>query len=142
MAKRRAQSRQSSPVVRYVVVALGIVVIMLGLVTTRQANAHHPAPRSDLTGAAVASADRYVTYPRVAQVYEMAAEIPEVLDGLYCYCDCSRHSNHRSLLTCFQDDHGASCDVCLNEAETAYRMTSEGRSLKEIRAAVDEMYRR
>jgi hypothetical protein len=72
----------------------------------------------------------------------MAADIPQVLDGLYCHCDCSNHSGHRSLLTCFQDDHGAACDVCLTEAALAFRMTGEGRSLKEIRKAVDDLYRR
>jgi hypothetical protein len=139
---RRERGRQVSPVIRYTVVALGVVVLLLGLATTRTANAHHPEPRSDLNQLNVESASRYAAYPRVAEVYEMAAEIPHVLDGLYCHCDCSRHSNHRSLLTCFQDDHGAACDVCLTEAALAHRMTNEGRSLKEIRKAVDDLYRR
>jgi hypothetical protein len=89
----------------------------------------------------VAPAARYAAYPRIAEVYAMAAQIPHVLDGIYCYCDCSKHSDHRSLLTCFQDDHGAACDVCLTEAALAFRMVGEGRSLKEIRKAVDDLYR-
>jgi hypothetical protein len=127
-------------VIRHVVVGLALVVVVLGLVATRGANAGHPAPRAGLTAADVAPASRYAAYPRIAEVYEMAAQIPGVLDGLYCHCDCSRHSDHRSLLTCFQDDHGAACDVCLTEAALAFRMTTEGRSLKEIRAAVDGLY--
>lgn len=139
MAKK---SRQSSPVVRYTVVALGVVVVLLGLVSTRQANAGHPEPRTDLTGVTVAPASRYEQYPRIARIYAMAAEVPQVLDGLYCHCDCSKHSGHRSLLACFQDDHGAGCDVCLHEASLAHQMTTEGRSLKEIRRAIDEFYAR
>ena len=81
------------------------------MATTRTANAHHPDPRDDLSALTVASSSRYASYPRIAEVYDMAAEIPHVLDGLYCHCDCSKHSNHRSLLTCFQDDHGAGCVV-------------------------------
>ena len=139
---RRQQKQQASPVVRYTVIALGVIVLVLGLAMTRTANAHHPEPREDVATVEVASSSRYASYPRIAQVYEMAAEIPHVLDGMYCHCDCSLHSNHRSLLTCFEDDHGAACDVCLTEAALAYQMTSEGRSLKEIRKAVDDLYRR
>lgn len=128
------------PAIRYVVVGLAVLAAGLALVAMRGANDPHPAPRGGLTAADVAPASRYAAYPRIAEVYEMAAQIPGVLDGLYCHCDCSKHSDHRSLLTCFQDDHGAACDVCLTEAALAYRMTTEGQSLKEIRAAVDGLY--
>jgi hypothetical protein len=134
------QQTRATPLIRYVVVGLAALVVVLGLATTRSANAQHPAPRDGLTAGDVVPGSRYAAYPRIAEVYEMAARIPAVLDGLYCHCDCSRHSDHRSLLTCFQDDHGAACDVCLTEAALAYRMTSEGRSLKEIRKAVDGLY--
>jgi hypothetical protein len=135
------RKQQPSPVVRYVVVALAVVAMVLGLAATRDANAHHPTPRAGLTAADVESSARYAAYPRIAEVYEMAAQIPDVLDGLYCYCDCSKHSEHRSLLTCFQDDHGAACDVCLTEAALAHGMTRDGKSLKQIRKAVDGLYR-
>lgn len=134
------QRQRTTPAIRYVVIGLAVVAMALGLAATRSGNAHHPTPRAGLTAADVAPAARYEAYPRVAEVYEMAGRIPEVLDGLYCHCDCSKHSDHRSLLTCFQDDHGAACDVCLTEAALAYRMTTEGRSLKDIRLAVDGLY--
>ena len=137
----RKQAKKT-PAIKYIVAALATVVVLLGVVNTRSANAGHPTPRTGLTAADVESAERYDGYPRVKQVYEMAAQIPDVLDGIYCHCDCSKHSGHRSLLTCFQDDHGAACDVCLVEAALAYRMTSEGKSLKEIRKAVDGLYKR
>ena len=44
---------------------------------------------------------------RTAEAYGVAAEIPEVLAGLACYCGCDRSNNHRHLLDCFTDDHGA-----------------------------------
>jgi hypothetical protein len=132
--------RKQIPTIRYAVVALGILVLSVGLMATRSANGHHPAPRQGLTAADVVPAERYAAYPRIAEVYHMVAQIPEVIDGIYCHCDCSIHSDHRSLLTCFQDDHGAACDVCLTEAALAFRMVGEGRSLKEIRKAVDKLY--
>ena len=40
--------------------------------------------------------------------YELAAAFPEVMDKMYCYCRCDREPyNHKSLLTCFTNDHGA-----------------------------------
>lgn len=139
-SKNRRNRRTTSPALRYGVVALGVVVLLLGLATVRQANAHHPDPRDSVTAADVQASSRYAAYPQIAAVYEQAAAIPEVLDGLYCHCDCSRHSGHRSLLTCFHDDHGAGCDVCLGEAALAYSMSREGKSLREIRRAVDDLY--
>jgi len=100
----------------------------------------HPDPRPEITGETVLPASRYVGYARGSAVYQQAAEIAAVLDGLYCYCDCSRHSGHRSLLTCFESDHAAACDVCLTETTLAHRMTRDGSSLDEIRDAIDELY--
>jgi hypothetical protein len=34
-----------------------------------------------------------------------AREIPDVLDRLYCYCECDRSMGHKSLLSCFTDGH-------------------------------------
>jgi len=65
-----------------------------------------------------------------------------VLDGLYCHCECSKHSDHRSLLSCFESDHGAMCDICLGEAAMAFKMTQEGKNLSEIRSAIDARFAR
>jgi hypothetical protein len=100
----------------------------------------HPDPRPGITGATVIPASRYVQYARVSAVYAQAREIAPTLDGLYCHCDCSKHSGHRSLLSCFESDHGAACDICLSEASIAYTMLQNGRTLDDIRGAIDEMY--
>ncbi|NOZ26249.1 MAG: hypothetical protein GXO94_09200 [Nitrospirae bacterium] len=40
--------------------------------------------------------------------YAAARNYPEVLDQVYCYCDCSEPPfYHKSLLSCFTEDHGA-----------------------------------
>ena len=77
-----------------------------------------------------------------AKAYKVAQEIPEVLDSLYCYCDCQKHSGHKSLLTCFVDQHGAYCDICINEAIMAGEMHSEGVDIKTIRKVVDKKFSR
>ncbi len=88
----------------------------------------------------VVGAARYASYPRIARVYGQAAEVPQVLDGLYCYCRCAEHSGHYSLLDCFHDDHAARCDICLSEAAMAHQLHQDGKSLDQIRSAIDNMY--
>lgn len=121
--------------------AAGLAAVAI-LATLRgpSAPSHHPTPRSAAEAGPVQSAALYAEYPRVEETYRMAAAIPQVLDGLYCYCHCSENLDHYSLLECFQSDHAAGCDVCLSEALTAYRMTQQGASLAAVRKAIDDVY--
>ncbi len=41
------------------------------------------------------------------RAYEIAREIPEVLNRLYCYCRCRENFSHISLLSCFVDKHAS-----------------------------------
>lgn len=101
---------------------------------------HHPTPRPGITAAKVVPAVRYASDPRIEKVYREAAVVPAELDGIYCYCRCIENMGHRSLLTCFESDHAAGCDICLSEADMAYRMTKQGRSLDQIRQAIDQTF--
>jgi hypothetical protein len=102
------------------------------------AQTHHPEPRPGITAELVLPAAAVPHTPGAVEAYAAARQIPAVLDGVYCYCDCSKHAGHRSLLTCFQSDHGAYCDICMGEAMLAAEMTAQGRSLLDIRAAIDQ----
>jgi len=75
-----------------------------------------------------------------ALAYQAAQEIPEVLDSLYCYCDCEKHSGHKSLLTCYVDEHALHCDICIYEALMAREMHKRGESIDAIRKAIDERF--
>lgn len=44
---------------------------------------------------------------KAARAHQVAREIPDVLDQLYCYCECDKHSGHKSLLSCYTDGHAA-----------------------------------
>lgn len=75
-----------------------------------------------------------------AKAYAIAKEIPEIIDSLYCYCDCKKHFGHKSLLTCYVDEHAANCKVCMDEAFAAYEMKGRGMDVVAIRKAVDETF--
>lgn len=122
--------------------SVGATLLVLAVLSQRGAErSHHPTPRVDAHSSHVMSAGRYEQSPHVEETYAMAAEIPAVLDGLYCYCFCGSTFGHYSLLDCFKNDHAATCGVCLDEAVLAFEMTQRGGSLDDIRQEVDRRYR-
>ncbi len=44
---------------------------------------------------------------RVRRAYQVAKEIPQVLDSIYCYCYCEESFRHKSLLSCYVDNHAS-----------------------------------
>ena len=58
----------------------------------------------------------------VRRAYQVASEIPQTLAQLPCYCHCDRGQGHKSLHSCFIDEHGANCGICINEALMAYSL--------------------
>ncbi len=140
MAHKRPASGHRVP--PFIWILLGLLVLAVGyrLVRPGTARAQHPDPRPGITAAGLESPDQWSSQPEIAEVYRMAAEIPAVIDGLYCYCDCHRNFGHRSLFDCFKTDHGGNCDVCMNEVRIAYRMHREGKSLQQIRQVIDATY--
>jgi hypothetical protein len=101
---------------------------------------HHPTPREGVTGAGVLPASTWGDDMRLVRAYEAAHEFPAVFDGLYCYCECKENLGHRSLLTCYQSEHAASCDVCLTEGTMAFQMHQRGATLDQIRQAIDAQF--
>jgi hypothetical protein len=80
------------------------------------------------------------TDPRVREAYTAAKQYAHVLESIYCYCRCKENIGHRALVECFETDHAEHCDVCMNEAVIAARMTKDGRNPTEIQKAIDALY--
>ncbi|GMR04406.1 MAG: hypothetical protein BMS9Abin23_0303 [Thermodesulfobacteriota bacterium] len=77
-----------------------------------------------------------------AKAYWVAKEIPEVLDSLHCYCECKKNFGHKSLLTCYVDNHAQRCGICQDEAFMAYDLYTKGHDIGFIRKAVDDRFSR
>jgi hypothetical protein len=85
----------------------------------------------------------------VTAAYRFAAEHPEVLSYVPCFCGCER-SGHRGNEDCFVktrdvngdvvewEDHGMECAVCLDVATRSRQMYAAGSSVADIRAAVEK----
>jgi Protein of unknown function with PCYCGC motif len=93
--------------------------------------------------------------PRPADVvraaYLFAAEHPEVLSYVPCFCGCER-SGHKGNHDCFVmardangdvtewDPHGLECTVCIDVATQARQMFTSGADVVSIRAAVEQKW--
>lgn len=58
--------------------------------------------------------------------YQAVAQIPKTIAQLPCYCHCDEGFGHKSLHSCFVDDHASHCAVCVDEALLAYKLQTEG----------------
>ena len=139
-----AVSRRRFLAVPAMIVAAGIAESLLRRLPLAAAEAArrsvHPEPRPGITAANILPPDALST-EKARKLYDLAREIPEVLDGVHCYCECDGDPmNHRSLLSCFESDQAAGCYACGKEAKLVHRLHRDGRSLADIRKAVDREF--
>lgn len=117
---------------------LALVPRPLAAVARDGGDVEHPTPREGITAEKVLPDEELPERAKAA--YGAAREIPQVLDGLYCHCECGERDKLRSLLSCFETRMPTSCGICREEALMALRLHREGKTLDEIRAAVDRRY--
>jgi hypothetical protein len=72
----------------------------------------------------------------VKQAYTVAEKNPLLLSQLDCYCGCYETDGHRSLLDCYRGRHGATCQICTDEALEADRMFTSGMAPAQIKEAL------
>lgn len=125
----------------WIFAGLAVAALAAAVVTVRPAAAGtHPDPRPGITAAKVLVGDAFPRTPGADEAYAAARNAAATLDGIYCHCDCSKHAGHRSLLTCFESEHGAYCDICMGEAMLANELAGRGTSLQDIRTAIDRQF--
>lgn len=150
------------------IIALAIIAVAVGVVihrkmderTSRSLPNSSPAPTHSAAHSASASPSRVPAYQSASEAetlkatlapaqfvgktrdaYKIASEIPETLAQLPCYCHCDEGFGHKSLHSCFVDDHAAHCAVCIDEALLAYRLEKEQKLTPEqVRKIIIEKY--
>ena len=87
----------------------------------------------------------------ITAAYKFAAEHPEILTYVPCFCGCER-SGHQGNEDCFVkarasngdvsewEPHGMECNVCVDVATQAMQMHSSGASVRDIRAALEKKW--
>jgi hypothetical protein len=106
-------------------------------------------PSGDVGGGSLA-ADRPYTLapsqfshdPKAQAAYQVAKDIPEVLEQLPCFCGCMNNRGHKNNLFCFSDEHGSGCEICEDIALDARDMHKQGWSIQKIKDTIIERYSR
>ena len=101
--------------------------------------AHYETPPDPDSLAPTLSPEKFTGLTRDA--YRAVREIPQTIAQMPCYCHCDQSFGHKSLHSCFEDEHAAHCAVCAGEALMAYRLQKEeGLSAPQIRARLIAEY--
>ena len=113
----------------------------LGRLTRFRPAGPHPAPRPGITAEKVRTAEQLADRPKLIPLFDQVREIPQIVDGIRCQCGCADREGFYSLLSCYEADAMARhCPVCQGEARLAHRLHKDGKTLDEIREAIDARY--
>lgn len=114
---------------------------VFALLPRRRRRGPHPTPRPGVTAAKVLTAAQLSKTAHAIEYFDMVRQIPAVVDGIRCNCGCAEIEGFYSLLSCYESDGMASwCEICEGEGRMAFRLHKEGKTLDEIRAAIDARY--
>jgi hypothetical protein len=105
---------------------------------------------ADASAAWAARPDYTKVDSQTEEAYAYALYHPQVVQWMPCYCGCAR-LDHRSNLDCYLkravpgqktqfEEHASYCEVCVQTTLLTKQLVSEGKSLREIRQAVDSTF--
>ncbi len=100
----------------------------------------HPDPRPGI------DASQMLTRAQVhgsdaKELFDLVRQIPQIVDGIRCHCGCADLPDNYSLLSCYEKEGMAQhCSVCQGQGRLAFRLFKKGKTLNEIRAAIDSTY--
>lgn len=86
----------------------------------------------------------------VSEAYRFAVANPDALKNVPCYCGCGA-AGHTSNYSCYVkeakasgeivfDQHALGCSICVDISQDVMKMTRDGKTPKDIRAAIDQTY--
>ena len=142
LARREMLRRSGGALVAAAAIALGRPSRAFAGVLARANGPHtHPTPRPGIDASKVLTKDQLKEGPGAAPVFDMVRQIPQVADGIRCNCGCAELPEFYSLLSCFEADGMAQhCMICQGQARLAFRMHGEGKTLDQIRTAIDAKF--
>ena len=126
--------------------AVGAIVVPVGLLRAAPVGGAslnpHPTPRAGITAAKVLTKEQLAKKPKLVALFDSVREIPEVIDGIRCNCGCAQYEGFYSLLSCYEglDAMAKDCVVCQGQGRLAARLHKAGKSLDDIRSAIDAKF--
>jgi hypothetical protein len=100
----------------------------------------HPTPRPGITGDKVLTKSQ-LHDAALVPLFDAVRAIPGIVDGIRCNCGCSTLPGFYSLLSCYEGEGMArDCRICQGQGRLAARLHRDGKSLDQIRAAIDAKF--
>ncbi|MGD2270666.1 MAG: CYCXC family (seleno)protein [Desulfobacterales bacterium] len=153
ISRKNKRKRQGTPSPTKKSLPLTIIVTLIILIGGYFMYTHYlreyPTDAETTAQADVDSLRGYETRPtlsparfvgKIARAYQVARDHRELLDSLYCYCNCKKHFGHKSLLTCYVDTHAVNCSICLDQAFYASSRYRKVGDIVAVRTAVDKRF--
>ena len=143
LADERLRSRRAFIAAAAVSLALVLLPRRAAATAGIAATGKHPDPRQGVDASRMPSAEVVAKHGDGAvAAFAEARQIPAVLDGIRCNCGCADADGMRSLLSCYEgpDAMALDCHICQGQGRLAFKLKEQGRSLDEIRVAVDKRY--
>lgn len=101
----------------------------------------HPTPRPGIDASHVLKAEQLQDAPAAIIAFDEVRQIPQIVDGIRCHCGCATEKGFYSLLSCYEGDGMArDCHICQGQGRMAFRLHATGKTLAEIRDAIDARY--
>lgn len=124
---------------RFLAALIGLAAPLL--TGARRPHSPHPKPRPGITGAKVLSAEQLKESPSLVPLFDGIRAIPQIADGIRCNCGCASMPGYYSLLSCYEGDAMArACPICQGQGRLVVRLAKEGKTLDDIRVAVDAQF--
>jgi len=119
------------------------IVILAGIawVSLRTTGEPSDDQQANLKGAEVLSPSLF-SDEKTRAAYQVAKDIPEVLEQLPCFCGCMMNMGHKNNLFCFKDQHGSACDICQDIALDARKLHDQGLPIAQIQENIRAKYAR
>ena len=109
--------------------------------THLRAAGDHPTPRPGIDASKV-TPESDLKGDHVTAAFNEVRQIPQIVDGIRCHCGCATLEGFYSLLTCYEGPHAMAqmCELCQGHGRFAFRLHKSGKTLDEIRKAIDDRY--
>ena len=102
----------------------------------------HPTPRPGIDASHVLQEEEIKGGKGVIAAFNEVRQIPQIVDGIRCQCGCAKHPQFYSLLSCYEGPKAMAqtCETCQGQGRYVFELHSSGKTLDEIRAAIEERY--
>ncbi len=101
----------------------------------------HPTPRPGITADKVLTHEQLGAFANAYDAFDEVRQIPEIIDGIRCNCGCAEDPSFYSLLSCYEGEGMARlCEICQGQGRLSFRLHKAGKTLDEIRAAIDARF--